>query len=785
MKVKRSEAASQQSLPCSLRRPDPQSALSRFERIRKQTPNPRPQPSATSCLHTTNVLHKTTVRKQDIAFSHGRAHKLPKSSDLLRSRTQHLSNTSRLRTSTATMGRMTRAKAAEVAERMHIDEDAVLELPSEEKDAAVNPATPEPDRAVLGEIAPNSAESKGAGEFGGRITRAKKNKKKSGKKETAIEEQSEVVEDEKMEGDEEGHDDAEAVDQAADEELEADTNEAMEKLAKLRITSLGNQAAAQAVQEAEATKEDNLPLLEAEENMAPEQNGAELADETPIPDTVETTTADEAKDGLPSISIDTQSQQQEPESSVMEEKTGLEAPTSPVASAMPNVIKNLRQDSPSKRSTSNKENVEPVEPVESPASGPSASPAVTANAQPAPPTQETSTSAASPSPATTTSARRGSSEKAEDPIEALDELEDAVEKVNLEIPQLPASPNSKKTDKPADTKEKAKKAKPAPVVRLTKATQARLSMAQGGNKDAAVKPATNRPRPSTTLDRASSVRQSVVPSTGRRITSNTSNANPSKPEAKHKKETVIPHSKPRPVSLSFPTPPPAARSTKAPTKSTFQLPGEAVAAKLKAAREERLKREAAAASSKPATEKKDAAADKKPAFKARPAPNMAKQVPSVRQTAASRARESIMNPSSTTAPKTTGTGTSSSHKRSNTVATTRPRPSTTPAPPQLTVPKRPRPSSMQIPSSSGGAQRNPSAGSGSGTAKGKEVYARAAAAKNAAEAEKREKEDAARKARAAAAERGRQASREWAEKQRAKKAAAAAVAAAGKETVAA
>lgn len=688
------------------------------------------------------------------------------------------------------MGRMTRAKAAEVAERMHIDEDAVLELPSEEKEAAVNPATPQPDRAVLGEIAPNSAESKGAGESGGRVTRAKKNKKTGGKKEAAVEEQNEVVEDKKVEGAEEGQGDAEAVEEAADEELEADTNEAMEKLAKLRITSFGNQAAAQAAQEVEATKEDPAPLLDTKENMVAEQNNTELANETPIPDIVEETPPKEPEDELPSISIDTETQQQESEPSAIEEKTGLDAPTSPVASAVPNVIKNLRQDSPSKRSTSNKENVEPVEPIESTAPEPGISSAVTTSAQPISPARETPASATPTSPATTSSARRSSSEKVEDPIEALDELEDAVEKVNIGIPQLPASPERTRSEKPADTKEKAKKGKPAPVVRLTKATQARLSMAQGGNKDAAVKPATNKPRPSTTLGRVSSVRQSVAPATNRRITSNTSNADTSKPGAKPKKETVIPHSKPRPVSLSFPTPPPAARSTKAPTKSTFQLPGEAVAAKLKAAREERLKREAAAASSKPTAEKKDAAAEKKPAFKARPAPNMAKQAPSVRQTAASRARESIMNPSGTTAPKPTSTGTSSSHKRSNTLATTRPRPSTTLAPPQLTVPKRPRPSSMQIASSSSGAPAAQRAGSGSGTAKGKEVYARAAAAKNAAEAEKREKEEAARKARKAAAERGRQASREWAEKQKARKAAAVAAAAAapagaGAETVSA
>jgi hypothetical protein len=240
-----------------------------------------------------------------------------------------------------------------------------------------------------------------------------------------------------------------------------------------------------------------------------------------------------------------------------------------------------------------------------------------------------------------------------------------------------------------------------------------------------------------------------------------------KPAPRPKKETVIPHSKPRPISLSFPTPPPAAKSSKAPTKSTFQLPGEAVAAKLKAAREERLKREAVVATSKMATD------EKKPAFKARPVPSTLKKTPSIRQTAASRARESIMTGDAALKPTTSSSTTGL--KRSNTVGNSQPRPSTAlvtstkpSQPPQLTVQKRDRPSSVHIPTQSTAANA-PTARNISGTFKGKEVYARFSAARNAAESDKRDKEDAARKARAAAAEKGRAASREWAEKQRVKK----------------
>ena len=141
------------------------------------------------------------------------------------------------------------------------------------------------------------------------------------------------------------------------------------------------------------------------------------------------------------------------------------------------------------------------------------------------------------------------------------------------------------------------------------------------------------------------------------------------------------------------------------------------------------------------------------------------------------------------APKPAVSSSTTGLKRSNTVGSTRPRPSVAPAtstkpsqPAQLTVQKRARPSSVYVTSSeiAAAAPRQPSSGSSrpsiaptsrntSGTSKGKEVFARFSAARNAAENEKKEKEDAARKARAAAAERGRAASREWAEKQKVKK----------------
>ncbi|CAD0096579.1 unnamed protein product, partial [Aureobasidium vineae] len=98
----------------------------------------------------------------------------------------------------------------------------------------------------------------------------------------------------------------------------------------------------------------------------------------------------------------------------------------------------------------------------------------------------------------------------------------------------------------------------------------------------------SRPEPSTStaIKRTTSTkRSSVRPSMAPRAGSSQSTERPAAP-------AHIPHSKPRPMSMSFPTPPPPPKSSKAPTQSTFQLPGEAIAAKLKADKKARLQRQA-------------------------------------------------------------------------------------------------------------------------------------------------------------------------------------------------
>ena len=81
------------------------------------------------------------------------------------------------------MGRMTRKKAAEVAENFHVDADKVLALPSDDAVLEAKQTTPEPnDRAPLGELAPNSAESKSPSEDTTQELRKSTRGKKGGKK---------------------------------------------------------------------------------------------------------------------------------------------------------------------------------------------------------------------------------------------------------------------------------------------------------------------------------------------------------------------------------------------------------------------------------------------------------------------------------------------------------------------------------------------------------------------------------------------------------------------------
>lgn len=683
------------------------------------------------------------------------------------------------------MGRMTRAKAAEVAQTLHIDEDAVLD--ANENDVAeaggavkqTVEATPSRNaRSPLGEITPNSADGKTSviapeeEEVPKKKGKSKK-KKNKGKKNAGFgastTSEVEVLEDAPTEAVEPSVNEDEgechrlegtavSLRPVANDSCAAPANEDLSKSTTGRLT----RAQLAKLAEAEDSNADTLMTEETQVSDVPNEDSAQ-------------------------IDINIEQDQSEQTTSEVPMASTLDAPASPLPSATPKVVSSLRKDTPGKRSASNKENMEPMESIESATpirSSTHLRPSYDA-------LEAAAVDAATPPLSRKTSPMGLESDRpesgSEEPSTTLDEINEAVQNVRLEPEVVPAASEANDevekrdegeqaavpvverveleqvkdaTNEASTEKVKPKAKKAAPVVRGTKASQARLSMATGEKSSNA--PALGRPRMSTALGRSNSVRQSYAPGHARGLSASTRAA----PDAanKEKKEVVIPHSKPRPISISFPTPPPAVKSTKAPTKSNFQLPGEAIAAKLKAQREERMKKEAEEA--------------KRPAFKARPAPSMSKAAPVVRHTNASKFRESALTGSNdlkTSSSKPSGPA----HKRASSVftsSTTRPMASKTATGDRIAA--RPSTAMAAVHKSRGSisvatATIAPASGqrvpSGKGTVKGKEVFNRAANARELAEKGKREKEEAAKKARAAAAERGRQLSREWAEKQRQKK----------------
>lgn len=209
------------------------------------------------------------------------------------------------------------------------------------------------------------------------------------------------------------------------------------------------------------------------------------------------------------------------------------------------------------------------------------------------------------------------------------------------------------------------------------------------------------------------------------------------------------------------TTPARVKSTKPTTKPQFELPGEAYSRRKREAHEARLK----------AQEEEER---KRREFKARPISKSFSSRTLPRDTAASRARQN----------KTTGEGSDSSHsatisKRNSLVGAHRPSisdiqkvhvtgssPRTRAPPAPLTRkasshPHGPRAAMQRTVSDSDHEMQRQRA---------KELYERDAMYTAEIEKEKREREAAAKRSREEAAEKGRQASREWAEKQKAKKA---------------
>ena len=240
------------------------------------------------------------------------------------------------------------------------------------------------------------------------------------------------------------------------------------------------------------------------------------------------------------------------------------------------------------------------------------------------------------------------------------------------------------------------------------------------------------------------------------------------------------------ITLKFPTPPSAPKNVKPHVVPEFRLPSDALAAKFRAQREERLRKE-----------KEEEAARR--VFKARPVPKSlgattGSAYVGPRPTAATKARENLMREAKADVPLGGKDGqTQQSTRRSGLVDATSStasldkRRSMIIASAQNEKRSAQRVSSITPLQSQTASRRNSAIGSSSHVsgpvkkpsvaavpdaaalrAKGREVFNRDRLAKEETDRERRAKEEAARKARAEAAERGRQASREWAEKQKQK-----------------
>ena len=372
----------------------------------------------------------------------------------------------------------------------------------------------------------------------------------------------------------------------------------------------------------------------------------------------------------------------------------------------------------------------------------------------------------------------------EDSVEAIDALEEAIEKIGESLATIADEPQSPVKNKKADTVSTEHKPRnPLP-------TKKSAVVAGKATKPVAVKKApidtmrkalTRNSPPKASIHTTPRTSPTCLSTTGRPTLTKRATPSSLKPSPSRTSASTRPSvsalsgkpvsTKPRVSSITkapfVPVP-----STKAPTRSTFTLPGDAISQKLKVQREERLKRE----------EDENA---RKRTFKARPVRLSAAPVV-IKGTVSSTGRLSLVSGNgmivalghvgTTIGDRGNENGLRSKPINKSALAT---RVSVTSATADIndsvtTNPMR-SPTLRKISPNAAAkisASRGPSLSEpakGTLTAKGKEVFGRAMAEKQARETMRKEKEDAAKRARAEAAERGRVASREWAEKMRLRK----------------
>ena len=358
----------------------------------------------------------------------------------------------------------------------------------------------------------------------------------------------------------------------------------------------------------------------------------------------------------------------------------------------------------------------------------------------------------------------------EDSVEALDALEEEIEKVGGLIPastdtaqfsgraKKHARPQSTSTDKKVGGSERIKKStgvqKRSAAGRPNTAPVPATSNPLTGSTKTEARPRTSptQEKPEVTVQNSVLIRMTSQPASQATLKKRISSVH---------KAPFQPH-----------------KSTKPPTRANFELPGDAFARKLKEQREERLKRE-------------EEEMPKPRVFKARPV--RLSRAPEVKLTAATKARlsmakgepVSIRKPPMDIAKSKPATrcgtmATTSPSKRLSTISVAKCSSQSTadgltqpPTNGSIRVTRGPSINPLNVARAPSAFGANRPALTAEENAhqklKGKEVFGRTKIEIMERERTKKEKEDAARKARAEAAERGRIASREWAEKQKARK----------------
>ncbi|KAL2155349.1 hypothetical protein VTH82DRAFT_90 [Thermothelomyces myriococcoides] len=377
----------------------------------------------------------------------------------------------------------------------------------------------------------------------------------------------------------------------------------------------------------------------------------------------------------------------------------------------------------------------------------------------------------------------------EDSVEALDKLEEEIEAV-AEVAQLErvlspegGSPKANGASAKSTPMKRATSVRAAPDSAKSKTVErsasVRTKTTSSGDDEKAATPSARRvPRPASLLPPKPLAKSTKPPTTSNFELPGEAVARQLKERrAQRQSQQISPEQAAAMMAAYYE---PRAKSTKAPTRPTFELPGEAISRKKREKREaelraqeeeERKRREFKArpirASLTPTTVPRETLTSLA-RQKARASTEGSGDSASTTATPVSKKRQSVMTmtttPSSTSATRTTTTTTPATlpmRGRNPTASTSTD--SASPTPRAASV------SSSTAASTHSRTSRVSAEEAAQQKLRGKEVFARDNSLAAERERERRERERAAKEAREKAAERSRELSRQWAEKQRLKK----------------